>query len=72
MFGYSPKRANQIKDELDAEMAKIDASAQRLMRIVPDVGAITTRSETLREDFRELTSDLQAVVDRRTDVEATG
>lgn len=70
LFGYSPQTAENVKDRLDADLGKVESRVRYLSSIVPKTGAITTKGETALEELRQMVSELQAVVDERTDPEA--
>lgn len=70
VFGYSPEKAEQVKDRLDDHLGKIEARIRRLTEIVPETGAVSLKGEDARDRLREMVADLQGLVDERTDREA--
>jgi hypothetical protein len=66
-FGYTPDRAEATKDQLDMDLCGIENRVRHIVGVVSHHGTLTVRAEVALDEIRGVVSDLQDLVDQRTD-----
>lgn len=71
-FGYTPQRAEEAKDTLDLRLGQAENRIRWIAGVVPGAGEKTAALDDALELIRGVVSDLQQLVDDRTDVAGEG
>jgi hypothetical protein len=70
-FGYTPERAEQVKNQLDRHGDAVEHRFRRIKETVPDAATPVSRLDELLTETRGVIEDLHDLVDQRTNSEGT-
>ncbi len=65
-FGYSPERAEGLKNRLDHHLGLLEGQGRTLGSIVPLPGPLQDRLDASLEEIQKVVSDAQDLVDKQT------
>jgi hypothetical protein len=65
-FGYSPDRAEGLKNRLDHHLGLLEGQGRTIGSIVPLPGPFQVRLDAALEEIRGVVSDTQELVDKET------